>query len=208
MTLALDHILLGVPDLDAGSDAFAALTGVAPVVGGSHPGFGTRNRLLALGADVFLELIAPDPAQTEHGARAKAIAALPHPALIAFAVQTTDLGAACEAAAAAGLSLARREAMSRTRPDGVRLDWTVAQFAHPAYPTLIPFAIDWQGSPHPATTTPTGCRLRRLTVLHPDPAPLARIYAGLGLAVGVQGGLRPGFVAELDTPRGPVTLLG
>ena len=46
--------------------------------------------------------------------------------------------------------------MSRTRPDGVRLDWTVAHFVHPSYDGVVPFAIDWQGSPHPATTTPTG----------------------------------------------------
>jgi hypothetical protein len=32
MSLRLDHILLGVPDLDAGAEAFTKLTGVKPVV--------------------------------------------------------------------------------------------------------------------------------------------------------------------------------
>jgi hypothetical protein len=208
VTLQLDHILLGVPDLDAGAAAFARLTGVKPVVGGSHPGFGTRNQLVALGPSVFFELIAPDPAQPERtSGRAAEIAAMPHPALLTFAVQTTDMNAACAAVKRAGLELARRDGMSRTRPDGVRLDWTVAHFVHPAYPAVVPFAIDWQGSPHPSTTTPTGCTVRSFTVLHPDPTPLARIYAALGIDIPVCGALRPGFVLVLDTPNGEVVLL-
>lgn len=208
MTLQLDHILLGVPDLDAGAEAFTKLTGVKPVVGGSHPGFGTRNQLVALGPAVFFELIAPDPAQSERkSGRAGEIAAMPHPALITFALQTADMTAACAAAERAGLKIARRDAMSRTRPDGVRLDWTVAHFTHPDYAGAVPFAIDWQGSPHPATTTPTGCTIRGFTVLHPEPAPLARIYAALGIDIPVRGALRPGFVLTLDTPKGEVVLL-
>jgi len=208
MSLQLDHILLGVPDLDAGAEAFANLTGVKPVIGGSHPGFGTRNQLVALGQSVFFELIAPDPAQAESkSGRAADIAAMPHPGLITFAVQTTDMDAACAMAERTGLRLTRRDAMNRTRPDGVRLDWTVAHFAHPAYAGVIPFAIDWRGSPHPATTTPTGCSIRGFTVLHPEPGPLARIYSALGLDIPVRGGLRPGFVLALDTPKGEVVLL-
>jgi Glyoxalase-like domain len=208
LQLQLDHILWGAPDLDEGIRQFAGLTGATPVVGGTHPGFGTRNRLLSLGGGVFFEIISPDPAQTQASeSRAAHIAAMPYPALLTFAVQTADLDAACTAAEAAGLALKLRVPMSRTRPDGVRLAWTVAQFAHPLYGDLIPFAIDWQGSPHPATTTPGGCTLRSLTALHPDPAPLRDIYQRLGLGVPVQAALRPGIVVVLDTPKGDVCLL-
>jgi hypothetical protein len=72
---------------------------------------------------------------------------------------------------------------------------------------VVAFAIDWQGSPHPAITTPIRCSIRTFTVLHPDPAPLARIYATLGLDIPLCGALRPGFVLMLDTPRGEVILL-
>ena len=87
------------------------------------------------------------------------------------------------------------------------LSWTVARFSHPAYGDAIPFAIDWQGSPHPAATTPGGCTLDSFTVLHPEPRGLAAIYAAMGVDIPVQGALRPGFIAVLGTPRGRVCLL-
>ena len=206
--MKLDHLLWAAPDLDAGSRLIERLTGVDPVTGGSHPGYGTRNRLLQLSANVFFEIIAPDPAQAATpGERGAAIARLAHPGLLTFAVQTDDLDHACAAAEHAGLAVKRRAAMSRTRPDGVKLSWTVAQFTHPSYAEAIPFAIDWQGSPHPATTTPAGCSLLRFTVLHPDPAPLAAIYRAMDIDIVVQGAIRPGFVAVLNTPKGEVCLL-
>ncbi len=213
MAMRLDHVLWGSPNLDEGVRRFTALTGVEPVIGGTHPGFGTRNRLLSLGGDVFFEVIAPDPAQDMAGTgRGAAIAAMPHPGLLTFAVQTDDLDAACAAAERAGLAVAGRRAMTRTRPDGVTLAWTVAQFSHPEYGAAIPFAIDWQGSPHPASTTPGGCTLKSLAVLHPKPAPLVAIYRALGIRalgieIAVQAALAPGFVAVLGTPNGDVCLL-
>ena len=213
MTVKLDHILLGAADLVAGSAAFAAATGVTPATGGTHPGFGTRNRLAALGPDCFFEVIATDPAQdpaqaSASMARARMIAALPAPALLTFAIQTTDMDGLITRALAAGLTAGALVPMNRTRPDGVRLDWTVTHFAHPAYGEVIPFAIDWQGSPHPSLTSPDGCTLRSLTVLHPQAAGLAEIYRAIGLDVSVRAAVQPGFVAILDSPNGEVYFLG
>jgi hypothetical protein len=208
MPLVFDHLLWAAPDLDAGSAAFAAATGVTPTVGGSHPGFGTRNRLASLGSGAFFEVISVDPAQTTHGPRAERIAAMPRPAILTFAVQTDDLDDARRRAEAAGLEIPPPVSMSRTRPDGVKLAWTILHLQHPAYEAAVPFIIDWQGSPHPSATTPTGCTLKSLTVLQPDPGPLAAIYDALGLAIPVRRAPVPGFLAVLDTPKGEVVFTG
>jgi hypothetical protein len=199
MVTKLDHILFGVPDLEAGTALFTELTGVQPVTGGSHPGFGTRNRLVSLAPDVFFELIAPDPEQEIKGKpRAESIAALPWPRLLTFAIQTTDLDTTICVAQQVGLASGAPVAMSRTRPDGVRLDWSVAHLSLAGYDAVIPFAIDWQGR----------CSIKSFTVLHPAPERLREIYGGLGVDIAVQTGTQGGFVLVLDTPKGEVCFLG
>ena len=61
--IQIDHIIWAVPDLDAGAKYFEETSGVKPIVGGVHPGRGTRNMLASAGDNMYFEIIAPDPAQ-------------------------------------------------------------------------------------------------------------------------------------------------
>lgn len=205
MKLAVEHILWGAPDLDAGSRVFEELTGIAPIPVGSHAGVGTRNRLVPLGAGIYFEIIAPDPQQAGTGPRRKLIEGLSEPRIIAFAVTAMDLIAVQNAAVAAGLAYDGPTSMSRIRPDGVRLEWATLYLRHPLYDGALPFAIDWRGSPHPSSA-PNAGSLRSFTVQHPDSEPLTRLYERLGIAAAVEPGPSPGFVAVLGTPKGDITL--
>ncbi len=204
--IKLDHLLWAAPDLDAGSELIARLTGITPLRGGSHPGLGTRNSLLGLDDGIYFEVIAPDPAQDLAGNRGGRIAAQNRPGLMTFAVRANDLGALSEAGRHAGLAVEGPIAMHRSRPDGTRLDWSILYFAHAVYGEAIPFVIDWGKTPHPSATAPAGCRLRGFSVLHPDPEPLARAFRDLGIPITVGRGAHPGFFAILETPMGEVTL--
>ena len=202
----LDHILWAAPDLAEGEKIIEILTGVKPARGGVHPGFGTRNSLIGLDLGVYFEIISPDPAQDLNRNRGGAIAALSRPGVIAFAIRTDDLDALGAAARREGLSLKGPVAMSRNRPDGVRLDWRILDLEHSRFGEAIPFVIDWGASPHPSESVPADCELRSFTVLHPEAEELARLYGALDIPIPVKRGAYPGFVAELASPRGDVVL--
>src|SRR5215471_3436881 len=97
----LDHILLGVDDLDHGVEWVQERSGVRAIFGGVHPGRGTRNALLSLGPRRYLEIIAPDPQQQLEGP-AQPLAAMREPRLFNWAVHTNDVAAADKRAVAAG----------------------------------------------------------------------------------------------------------
>ena len=60
--IALDHLIIAAATLDEGVDYVADTLGIAPSGGGCHELVGTHNKVLRLGHDVYLEVIALDPA--------------------------------------------------------------------------------------------------------------------------------------------------
>src|SRR5690606_38400270 len=119
---AVDHLLLGVRDLDAGIAWVEEHTGVRAAVGGSHPGRGTRNALLALTKRQYLEIIAPDPAQQPQVR--SGLEDLDSPMVVKWAAVTTDIPGVARRARAAGLEASAPRPGARLRPDGGRLEWT------------------------------------------------------------------------------------
>src|SRR5215217_9122029 len=114
---ALDHLLLGAPDLDAAIAWFEKTTGVRPAVGGSHPGMGTRNALVSLGGRQYLEIIAPDPAQAAFNFQID-VRTLPEPRLVTWAASTPALDSVVSTAGSSGLRVFGPRDGSRVRPDG------------------------------------------------------------------------------------------
>jgi len=206
MEIALDHLLWAAPDLDAGCALFDQITGTAPVMGGVHPGFGTRNALTSLSGDEYLEIIAPDPAQDLTGTRGGLIAEMTRPQMLTFALRADDLEAVARRARDAGVAVEGPINMSRATPEGGRLEWRVLRLADDRWPGRLPFFIDWKDAPHPARTTPGGCRLDDFYELAPDPQALSRVYKAVGCDVPVYAGAVTGVVATLYGPNGKVVL--
>lgn len=57
----LDHLVVAARTLDEGAAWVAKRLGADPVEGGRHDFMGTHNRVLSLGADAYVEVIAIDP---------------------------------------------------------------------------------------------------------------------------------------------------
>src|ERR1035441_3657887 len=148
-----DHHIRGVDELDKGVAWVAQRTGVRAAFGGVHPGRGTRNALLSLGPDCYLEIIAPDPQQTSPTWFSQ-ILAIPQPRLMTWAVRASDLSALAQVASTAGFPIEGPHDGARTRPDGHVLSWKLFHLWDHR-DGLLPFFIEWsRDSIHPAADAP------------------------------------------------------
>lgn len=209
----LDHLTVIAPTLADDVAHVRACLGIEMPYGRQHPDMGTHNHLLKLGEDVYLEVIAVDPAA-------------PRPAHARWF--GLDDQHAVRAAWESGQRL--RGWVARTQ----RLDTLLAQrgpllgrktqlsagtappyfFAIPpggALPLagVAPSVIDRGARPPPIAAMPDlGARLRRFTIEHPKPAMVQDLYATLGVANApqVRRGDTVRYRAEIDTPAGLKTL--
>ena len=203
----LDHLVLATPTLTATVEDFHARTGVLPHPGGRHLGVGTRNHLVGLGGEHYLEIVGPDeerpadrPAAMPFG-----IDDLQGPRLATWSVRHGDLGAATRAALSAGADLGPVRSMTRRAHDGTVLEWRVAYPVPAPFDGVVPFVIDWGGSPHPAAAELPQVRLVEVRASHPQPAAVRRVLAALQVRLRLTEGPAR-LEADLDTPRGLVTL--
>ena len=202
---ALDHLVIAAEDLDTGADGFQRQTGLGLSPGGEHPLMGTHNRLLSLGAEAYLEVIAINAA----------VPGPDHPrwfdldrfdgdtALRTWVVRCNDLDEAL-AKAPPGSGVPRDFA----RGD-LRWRMAVPEDGRLPFDNLFPALIEWQSEAHPAPRLPdAGARLHSLTLVHPQADALRAALAAIldDPRVSVEGAERPGLAAILDTPAGPRAL--
>ena len=201
----LDHILFGVDDLDHGIAWMQERSGVRAIFGGVHPGRGTRNALLSLGARRYLEIIAPDPQQTSATSgndMTNRLRAIREPRLIGWAAHTDDLASLVQKAAAAGMAIENPRDGSRVRPDGKTLQWR--SFAlKKDFDGVLPFFIEWNPSSiHPSQDAPTGCTLQHYLIESPAVEDVRSVAGKLGLEVEVKRAKTPVLRARIIGKRG------
>jgi Glyoxalase-like domain len=206
--LTVDHLVYVSADLDAATAELESRLGVRPAGGGSHVGRGTRNSLLSLGGDVYLEVIGPDPAQE---VQQPASRFADPPLLRTWAVKAPEIDVTVARARERGYDPGDVNAMSRARPDGVLLEWRLTSGGGGGLGTdgsvgLVPFLIDWGETEHPALSTPTGCTLVSLRAEHPDPGAVLESLEALGVELAVEVGPVAALIATIDTPRGRIEL--
>jgi len=210
---AVDHLLLAVPDLEAGIAWLEERCGVRAEPGGSHPGRGTRNALLALGDRRYLEILAPDPAQAGATSSLLDLTRVAVPTLARWAATGSDLSRFAErlrADAGPGVTIGEPQDGGRTTPTGAELRWRTVSArgaSITALGGLAPFFIEWSPETvHPARTAPRLGTLEGLRFEHPEPETAVGTLAALGLAVAITAGPRPALRAAIRTARGLLEL--
>ncbi|MDQ1186147.1 VOC family protein [Agrobacterium larrymoorei] len=211
--LKLDHLAIIAPSLEAGADYVRATLGVDMPQGGKHPQMGTHNRLLRLGTDVFLEVIAVDP-EAEPPKRRRWFGLDDSVAVQAawdegwrlggWVTRTSDFAGVL---ARHGDLLGRQETVSR----GDR-EWLFAVADDGSLPCggVAPSVMDWGVRGNPAPSMPDlGFQLKNFHIQHPEAAMVGKLYADLEIIdpPTVIEGEHFRYYAEIDTPNG-VKLIG
>ncbi|QJI39569.1 VOC family protein [Pseudomonas sp. ADAK2] len=206
MKSTLDHLAIVAPDLDTGCAFVSRALGVELQPGGAHPRMGTHNRLLRLGADIYLEVIAIDPsAQRPDRPRwfgMDDLAVDTPPRLATWVARTDDIHAMSEACRAI---VGDPEPMTRGT-----LAWQITIPADGSLPLngSAPTLIQWAQTPHPASAMlDRGCELVALDVFDPDPAKVQALLTAINFSGPVHlhaldATAKPYLIAHIQTPSG------
>ncbi|CAM4291082.1 VOC family protein [Bordetella muralis] len=203
----LDHIAVVAPDLASGTRFVEQALGVSLQAGGQHPRMGTHNKLLRLGDDVYLEVIAADPdAPAPQRARwfeLDRMTPASTPRLGTWVIRTDDIVAA---QAACSWETGPIESMTRGA-----LAWRITIPEDGSLPEsgVAPTLIQWDVPSHPASMLDDrGCTLQALELCHSAPERVRDALDALNLLnskVQVRAlptGASPYLVAHIRTPHG------
>ncbi|NHA68565.1 VOC family protein [Phycicoccus flavus] len=211
--MRVDHVVYAAEHdgVHATAERLAKLIGVEPVDGGVHPRFGTRNVILPLAHERYVEVVevlehpAADKAPFGQVVRARSEAG---GGWLGWVVCVDDL-------AEQEQRLGRQAVQgNRHRPDGVELRWRQIGIKGLQADPQLPFFIAWEdGLPHPSDDASTEVTIRSLTIAgDPD-----RVREWLGLPADYTSSVidfsfvsprgTPGLMAvTFDTPQGSVVV--
>lgn len=210
--VAVDHLVVAAPSLEAGVAWCEATLGVTPGPGGRHPQFGTHNRLLKIASEAYpqayLEIIAIDPQAAPPGRPRwfglDEVDLSGGPRLIHWVGRSPMLDMHRWGLITVGQPPGDPVAASRETPQGL-LQWQilVPTDGRPRCDGALPTLIQWQGV-HPTDAMPeSGLRLQSMT-LRCVPQRARDVLRLRGVTAATDEG--PALQATLATPRGPVTL--
>jgi hypothetical protein len=181
------------PSLVEGVDYVKACLGVEPGPGGEHTRMGTYNRLLRLGDESYLEVIAVNPVAPPPGRpRWFGMDRVPSkPYLATWVARTKDLGA--------GEEWSRGE-----------FRWRMALSADGSMPFdgVAPTLIQWHTASPARRMAESGCSLRKLELFHPrrEAVESALMDIGFDGPASVKEASEPRLVAHIATPQGVCVL--
>lgn len=200
----LDHLVVAAADLETGRRYVEECLGVETAPGGRHEAIGTHNRLLRLGEDQYLEVIAIDPegAQPDFHrwfglddpAMRERLAAAP--ALITWVARTSGMD---RIAAHPPYQDATVGDMSR---GDLRWRMTFSRGGQLLQEGALPLLIQWQTETMPPSRLPdAGCSLERFVIQSPHAPEIERTLKNLGIGeVEVEFAEQTVLCATIATP--------
>ena len=198
-TTKIDHLILGINDLDRGIELFAQKTGITPRFGGHHPDLGTHNALVSLGNGAYLEILAPKDKSVPTKAPFNGLENFNQLTPCGWAITVSDIDIIIDELSGLGSKVMGPVPGSRKSSEGITLQWRAAFIQSDDGPTINPFFSNWSElTIHPSITEPGGCTLNDFEISGSEDEPLIKLLRSMSLNFRL--------TPSVDTP--PATLLG
>jgi len=209
----LDHVVLGINNLDAGIQAFEQLAGVTPKKDGRDTQLGTESAIVGLGENMFLEIIAPDPKADPDSLdpdlrdfiydRLKSMNELTP---FKWAVGTSNLERTSFFARRAGSRATDIMEGSRKRGWGRKEQWTWFSVRLPES-SVMPIFVQWKNEEkRPQDRAPEGCSLEALHAYSRSFKSVHALAATMQVDIDVEGEEVESITLTMDCPAGEVVL--
>ena len=204
----IDHIVYCVSDLEAAVAYFKNLLGVEPVVGGAHQSKGTKNALLNLGNQCYLEVLSIDEDNnTFTGNRWMGIDLLQKPKITRWSLKSKDLKKDSSILSKYSSELSHISEGSRMTGNGNLLSWEMILPASSPEVELMPFMTDWSHSAaHPTDSLNEGCYLEKVSLYHPNPFEILPFLNELGVDVEIHKDSQMRIEVIIKSPTGIHTI--
>lgn len=203
--LTLDHIAISAETLTYGVPDVEEALGVELAAGGQHEAMGTHNKLLSLGPEEYLEVIAVDP----EAKRPNQPRWFDLDNFIGATRATTWICRVPDLDAALASSPEGAGAIWPLQRGDLSWRMAIPKNGKLPFDGLFPALIQWEGSAHPAPRLPDrDIRLARLRLVSPEAGALKAALAPLiqDPRLEIVGGATADMTVVLQTPAGQVAL--
>lgn len=204
----LDHLVYAVPNLEKAMEDFENMTGITPIFGGYHTTQGTKNALVNLGNQAYLEMLAIDDKNTEISApRWMGIDFTENPMLTRWALKSKNLKTDAEVVKNYHTAMDKIQGGQRKTDGGQLLKWSMIMPLASPKVELIPFFCDWQHSAvHPTDALPEQAKIVEVILTHPVPNLVIPTLNKLSINLEIAHSKSMSIRAMIETSKGIFTI--
>lgn len=190
-------------------DAMEYRLGVRPIFGGYHKTFGTKNALVNLNNQMYLELLAADDSNSEIAPpRWMGVDLRTKNQITRWALKSDALKTDTVVLKKYNPQMVEIRKGSRHTADGSLLEWELLMPLASPEVELVPFLLNWGNSvKHPSAILPNmGCELIALYGTHPNPEVFTTTFEALGYGVAIKQSNEVALKALIKSPNGMVEI--
>lgn len=204
----IDHIVYTVPDFDLALTVLEEKLDIKPVIGGRHLRHGTKNALINLGNQCYLEILAVDEENTTFkGSRWMGLDLISQPTITRWAVKSPDIERGGVILKNYQSDLGQISSGERLTTDGSLIKWQMTLPTSAPEVDIIPFLLDWSESAfHPCDRLERGCRLKEIIFYHPDAHSLQGLFDELQIKYKIQNHTTPKIALRIAGQKGDLFL--